>query len=83
MKMDFNRWATVAFVVVGVTLGGCHVLKPKSEAKHATAPVKKEVVLPAASLEELNIRLTNVERRLDAAKAARAKAAARRPVVVQ
>lgn len=60
-------------VAAAVTLGGCHVFKQHPVAGNAHAV--KQVVLPVASVEELDIRVTNIEHRLDAAKLARARAA--------
>lgn len=60
-------------VASAVTLGGCHVFKKPQAAKSADVTVMAKTSQPVVSLSSLNDRLTAVEGRLNAARAARAK----------
>lgn len=62
---------TAMTVVLSVSLGGCHVFKSQS-GTHAVAVT--ETAKPKVTVEELDIRVTDIERRMAAARAARAKA---------
>jgi hypothetical protein len=70
-----HKMSVVSLVVVGVTLGGCHVFKQKQDHRVAVVPVS-QVDRPAPTLESLDARVTDIERRMAAARAANARAAA-------
>lgn len=72
---NLKKIALVMTAAAAVTLGGCHVFKQKSVAKHADATVTQQVALPAVSLQSLDARVTDIEKRMAAARAARARAA--------
>lgn len=69
----------LGLVAAAVTLGGCHVVKPKPEAAPVVA-AKVQPVTVAPTLESLNRRLTAVEQR-NAAVDARARARRAAPVI--
>lgn len=68
---------TVLAVAAAVTLGGCHVFKQKSVATGAVATVKQAAPIPAVTLENLDVRVADIEHRMAAARAARAAAVAK------
>lgn len=78
--MNLQKIALVLTAAAAVTLGGCHVLKTQTTAKHATATVKVEVPV---TLESLDVRVRDIENRMAAARAARAKAARAPQIIVR
>lgn len=63
----------IALIIAGVALGGCNIHKQVAVKKQDRA----EVSAPKLSLESLDLRVADIERRMAAARAARAKVIAR------
>lgn len=75
MNYNLQKIALAMTAAAAVTLGGCHVLKQKPVAGHVAATATTQVAPPAVSLQSLDARVTDIEKRMAAARAARAKAA--------
>lgn len=60
-------------VGLSVSVAGCHVFKPKSEVSSANVMVIQKTAKLAPTLQELDLRVTDIERRMAAARAYRAK----------
>lgn len=67
----------IALIIAGVVLGGCNIHKQSVVKKQDRA----EVSVPKVSLESLDLRVSDIERRMAAARAA-AKAKAHAPLVI-
>jgi hypothetical protein len=78
MKGIVNMKTTIfltTLAAVAVTLGGCHVFKQAPVARHADVTVTQQTARPAPTLESLDARVSDIEKRMAAARAANARAA--------
>lgn len=65
---------TMAMIVgLSVSVAGCHVFKQHPEVKSVDATVIQKTAKLAPTLQELDLRVTDIERRMAAARAYRAK----------